>query len=290
VLGHPPASSQAIDRIRAAVPHLQVVDVSPKLDELRWVKTAYEIQRVRESGRIGAAAVAEAIKGTRPGMYEYELAAAAQYVNTRLGARGDGFPPIVPSGPLTPIVHYMDNRRQMQSGELVYMDYGSDFGYYTSDITRTWPVSGKFTAEQEKMYRCVLDARNAIIAAIKPGATLESLKEVAAAVYARHGYAKEFDATQRYIGHFVGISVHDVGQIFGPTTKKPFVAGTVFNVEPILESPDHKVHIRLEDTILTTETGAENVTAGVPAEIQPLYALIKQRGVNSTEMTARATR
>jgi Xaa-Pro aminopeptidase len=290
VLGHAPASSLAIDRIRAVVPHLQVVDVSPKLDELRWVKTAYEVERVRESGRIGAAAVAEAIKGSRPGMYEYELAAAAQYVNTRLGARGDGFPPIVPSGPLAPVVHYMDNRRQMRAGELVYMDYGSDFGYYTSDITRTWPVSGKFTAEQEKMYRCVLEARNAIIAAVKPGATLEALKEVAAAVYARHGYAKEFEASQRYIGHFVGISVHDVGQIFGSTTKKPFVAGTVFNVEPILEFPDRKIHIRLEDTILTTETGAENVTAGVPAEIEPLYALIKQRGVNSTEVTARAGR
>jgi Xaa-Pro aminopeptidase len=284
VLGHPPATSLAIDRIRAALPQLTVVDVSPKLDELRWVKTAYEIKRVRESGRIGAAAVAEAIKGTRPGMYEYEMAAAAQYVNTRLGARGDGFPPIVPSGPLAPIVHYMDNRRQMQAGELVYMDYGSDYDYYTSDITRTWPVSGKFTAEQEKMYRCVLDARNAIIAAIKPGATLESLQEVAAAVYARHGYAKEFEATGRYIGHFVGISVHDVGLIFGATARKPFVAGTVFNVEPILQFPERKIHIRLEDTILTTETGAENVTAGVPAEIEPLYALITQRGVNSTRL------
>ena len=290
VFGHPPMSTIAIGRIEAALPHLQVVDVSPKLDDLRWVKTAYEIRRVRESGRIGAAAVAEAIKGTRPGMYEYELAAAAQYVNTRLGARGDGFLPIVPSGPLAPIVHYEDNRRQMQSGELVYMDYGSDYEYYVSDITRAWPVSGKFTAEQEKMYRCVLDARNAIIAAIKPGATLESLKAVAAAIYARHGYAKEFDATQQYIGHFVGISVHDVGQIFGPTTRKPFVPGTVFNVEPILEFPDRKIHIRLEDTILTTDTGAENVTAGVPAEIEPLYALMRQRGVNSAQVTARVTR
>jgi Xaa-Pro aminopeptidase len=290
VLGHLPPASVAIERIRAAVPHLQVVDVSPRLDELRWVKTAYELERMRQSGRIGAAAVAEAIKGTRPGMYEYEMAAAAQYVNTRLGARGDGFPPIVPSGPLAPIVHYMDNRRQMQAGELVYMDYGSDYAYYTSDITRTWPVSGRFTAEQEKMYRCVLDARNAIIAAMKPGVTIESLQEVAAPVYARHGYAREFEASQRYIGHFVGISVHDVGEIFGPTARKPFAAGTVFNVEPVLEFPDRKIHIRLEDTIIVTEAGAENVTAGVPAEIEPLYALIRQRGVNSAEVAARAAR
>ena len=115
---------------------------------------------------MGAEATAEAIRATKPGMYEYEIAAAAQYVSTRLGADGDAFPPIVPSGPLTPIVHYMENRRQMRSGEIVYMDYGSDREYYTSDITRTWPVSGRFSAEQEKMYRCVLEARNAIIAAI----------------------------------------------------------------------------------------------------------------------------
>jgi len=290
VLGRRPAAEEAIDRIHAVSPHLTLADVSPRLDALRWVKTPYELERVRRAGRIGAAAVAEAIRGTRPGMYEYEVAAAAQYVNTRAGARGDAFPPIVPSGPLTPIVHYMDNTRQMQAGEIVYMDYGSDWEYYVSDITRTWPVSGRFTAEQEKIYRCVLEARNAIIAAIKPGATLASLKEVAAQVYARHGYGREFEASGRYIGHFVGIGVHDVGNIFGPDLQKPFVAGTVFNVEPILEFPDRKLHVRLEDTIIVTETGAENVTAGVPAELEPLYALIKQRGVNSAPLGAGMTR
>ena len=166
----------AMDRIRQAESHLEAADVSPLLDELRWVKTPYEIERLRRSGRMGAEATAEAIRGTRPGMYEYEIAAAAQYVSTRLGADGDAFPPIVPSGPLTPIVHYMENRRRIQAGEIVYMDYGSDWEYYTSDITRTWPVSGRFTAEQEKMYRCVLEARNAIIAAMKPGATLNTLE------------------------------------------------------------------------------------------------------------------
>ena len=282
VLGHLPSPTHAIERIHAAVPHLALADVSPKLDELRWVKSRYEIERLRQAGRIGAAAVAEAIKGTRPGMYEYEIAAAAQYVNTRMGARGDAFPPIVPSGPLAPIVHYMDNTRQMQAGELVYMDYGSDWQYYASDITRTWPVSGRFTAEQEKMYRCVLEARNAIIAAMKPGVSIASLQDVAAGVYATYGYQKEFEATGRYIGHFVGIAVHDVIDISGVAAQKPFVAGTVFNVEPILEFPDRKIHIRLEDTVIITENGAENVTAGVPADVEPLYALIRQRGVNST--------
>lgn len=280
--------TEAIERIRLAQPHLPPADLSPMLDELRWVKSPYEVERIRRSGRIGAEAVAEAIRATRPGMYEYEVAAAAQYVNTRLGARGDGFPPIVPSGPLAPIVHYMDNRRQMQAGELVYMDYGSDWEYYTSDITRTWPVSGRFTSEQEKMYRCVLEARNAIIAAMKPGVTLEGLKDAAEPVYARYGYRDAYLATGRYVGHFVGISVHDVGGISGSWTQRPFVPGVVFNVEPILQFPERDIHVRLEDTIVITEQGAENVTAAVPAELQPLYALIKQRGVNSASLAERA--
>jgi Xaa-Pro aminopeptidase len=272
----------AIDRIREAESHLEAADVSPQLDELRWVKTPYEIERLRRSGRMGAEATAEAIRGTRPGMYEYEIAAAAQYVSTRLGADGDAFPPIVPSGPLTPIVHYMENRRRMQAGEIVYIDYGSDWEYYTSDITRTWPVSGRFTADQEKMYRCVLEARNAIIAAMKPGATLNTLKDAAEQVYQRHGYRDAFLGSGRYIGHFVGIAVHDVGGISGAWLEKPFVPGVVFNVEPILQFPEQKIHIRLEDTVVLTDNGPENLTAAVPAEVDPLYALIKEKGVNST--------
>ena len=293
LFGQPQPQALAIERIRAASAQLEATDVSPLLDELRWVKTPYEIERLRRSGEMGAAATAEAIRGTRAGMYEYEIAAAAQYVSTRMGADGDAFPPIVPSGPLTPIVHYMENRRQIQAGEIVYMDYGSDWKYYTSDITRTWPVSGRFTAEQEKMYRCVLEARNAIIAAIRPGATLNSLKDAAEQVYQRHGYRDAFLATNRYIGHFIGISVHDVGNISGPWLKKPFVAGVVFNVEPILQFPERKIHIRLEDTVVLTERGPENLTAGVPAEVEPLYRLIQEKGVNSVPtkaVTARSQR
>jgi Xaa-Pro aminopeptidase len=281
LFGQPQPYAVAIERIRRSQAHLTAADVSPLLDELRWVKTPYEIERLRRSGKMGAEATAEAIRGTRPGMYEYEIAAAAQYMSTRMGADGDAFPPIVPSGPLTPIVHYMENRRQMQAGEIVYMDYGSDWEYYTSDITRTWPVSGRFTAEQEKMYRCVLEARNAIIAAMKPGATLNSLKDVAEQVYQRHGYGDAFLQTGRYIGHFVGISVHDVGNITGAWLEKPFVTGVVFNVEPILQFPERKIHIRLEDTVVLTEKGPENLTAAVPAELGPLYGLIKETGVNS---------
>jgi Xaa-Pro aminopeptidase len=127
------------------------------------------------------------------------------------------------------------------------------------------------------MYRCVLDARNAIISAMKPGATIDGLRNVAETVYTKHGYRDQFINSGRYIGHFVGLSVHDVGDINGAWAKKPFQVGTVFNVEPVIEFLEKKTHMRLEDTVIITEGGAENLTAAVPAELDPLYALIKAK-------------
>jgi len=273
VFGHEAPIAALVERIRRAE-----------------IKTPYEVERLRRAGAIGAAALAEAIRGTRPGMYEYELAAAARYVNTRLGARGDAFLPIVPSGPNAPDVHYEANTRRMEPGELVYMDYGSDYDYYESDITRVWPVSGRFTAEQERMYRCVLEARNAIIAVMRPGVTIRQMQDAAEPVYERYGWKDAYVRTGRYVGHFVGLSVHDVGDIFGPGTSRPFRAGVVFNVEPVLEFPERKIHLRLEDTILITATGAENLTAGVPVAVDSIYRLIRERGVNSGRVAGTAAR
>ncbi|MCI0696880.1 Xaa-Pro peptidase family protein [candidate division KSB1 bacterium] len=273
-----PEIKQAISFLHQLAPQLELEDINPLLDKMRWVKSPYEISRMRKSGQIGAEGVKEAMKGTRPGMYEYELEAAARFIYTKLGARGEAFPPIVASGPNTITWHYITNNRRMQAGEIVYMDYGSDYDYYTSDITRTWPVSGRFTPEQEKMYRCILDARNTVMAAMKPGVSLKSLKDLAEEVYKKHGFQKEFLALNRYIGHYVGISVHDVGSYFDQS--QPFEPGVVFNVEPLLEFRDQKTHLRLEDTVLITETGAENLTAGVPAELEEIYALIRQKGLS----------
>jgi len=273
-----PESKQAVGVIQQLVPQLVLQDLNPLLDDFRWIKTPYEIELMRKSCRIGAEGVKEAIKGTRPGMYEYELEAAARFVYTKLGARGDAFSPIVASGPNTLIWHYSANNRQMQAGEVVYMDYGADYEYYTSDVTRTWPVSGRFTAEQEKMYSCILEVRDTVIAAMKPGVTIAKLQDIAEEVYKKHGYHKEFLAVGRYLGHTVGISVHDV---VPSERRRPFEAGVVYNVEPILESPEKKIHLRLEDTVLITPSGAENMTSGAPAGVEEIYALIRQKALGN---------
>ena len=263
---------EAVEKLKKWQPQAAFVDVNPILDELRRVKSPYEIERMRMTGRIGAEGVREAIKGTRGGMFEYELEAAARFIYTKRGARGDAFTPIVASGPNTMILHYTNNNRQMKDGDVVLMDYGSDYDYYTSDVTRTWAVSGKFTPEQEKMYRCILDARNAIIAVMKPGVKVSDMQAAAEKVYKKYGFAKEFAAFDRYVGHFVGLSVHDVGD-----EEAPFVAGVTFNVEPLIQNEKLRIHMRLEDTVLITPTGAENLTASVPAEIEELYALQRRK-------------
>ena len=277
IFGGVTEAKKAITVIQQTVPQLTFQPLNPILDEMRWIKTPYEIELIKKSSEIGAEGVKEAMKGTRAGMYEYELEAAARFVYTKRGARGDAFRPIVASGPNTMILHYSANNRQMQDGEVVYMDYGADYEYYTSDITRTWPISGRFTPEQEKMYRCILEARDAIIAAMKPGVTITQLQDVAEAVYKKHGFGKQFLALRRYIGHTIGISVHDVDP---PDRNRPLVAGVVFNVEPLLEIPEKKIHMRLEDTVLITPTGALNMTAGVPAGLDEVYALIRERSLS----------
>jgi Xaa-Pro aminopeptidase len=271
-----PLGKQAIDRLRELYPQASFNDINPILDQMRWVKTPYEIERFRRAGHIGAQGLAEAIKGTKPGMYEYEIEAVTSFVYTKLGG-SHAFVPIVASGPNTIIWHYQANNRQMQAGDVVLMDTGANVDYYSSDITRTWPVSGRFTPEQEKMYRCILEARRAIIAVMKPGVTVAQMQGAAEEVYKRHGFHQEFLNIGRYVGHYVGLSVHDVGPAL---PMMPMPAGVVFNVEPILEIPAQKIHVRLEDTIVITPTGAENLTAGVPAEVDEIYALVKQKGIS----------
>jgi Xaa-Pro aminopeptidase len=161
--------------------------------------------------------------------------------------------------------HYENNGRQMKAGELVVMDYAGSLDYLTMDITRTFPVSGRFTDAQLKAYECVLETQKAIIAAIKPGVTRDTVKSIAEAIYKKHG----FDPIYSYSGHYVGMSVHDVGD-----WNLPFEAGMVLAIEPIIDVPG--LHIRIEDSVLVTPTGTEILSVGVPKESEEVMALIRQ--------------
>ncbi len=151
------------------------------------------------------------------------------------------------------------------------MDYAPEVGYYVTDITRTWPVEGKFTEIQLKFYNCVKEISEKVIAAMKPGITVKDMMDIAKGIYAKHGLEKY---GVNGIGHFVGMAVHDVGPY-----DQPLVPGVVFNVEPIIEDKERKLHIRIEDTIVITETGAENLTKSTPTEPELIYKLMKEKGI-----------
>ena len=256
-----------IAALRLQFPYYAFRDVTPHIDRLRLIKTPREIEILRYSGRISAEAMKRAIQATAVGKYEYELEAEATYWHVKHGMQSAAYPAIVGSGPMGNQWHYEASGRQMKAGELVVMDYAGALDQLTTDITRTWPVSGRFSDAQRKAYDCVLETQKAIIAAIKPGVTRDTVAKLAQDIYKRHG----FDPVNAYVGHYVGLSVHDVGD-----WNAPFEAGMVMAIEPIIDLPEQQLHIRVEDTILVTPAGAEILTPGLPKEVDELLALIKR--------------
>ncbi len=253
-------------KIRSRYPYAELRDLTPHLDRLRMIKTPREIEVLRRAGKVSADGIAAAIRATRAGGWEYELEAAAKHVFLKHGAEMEAYPAIVGSGPNGLIWHWVRNDRQLQDGDLVVMDYGASFAYMTMDITRTWPVNGKFDEVQERAYRAVLEAQKAIIAAMRPGATRRHTTAICREIYDRWGFE---DKPAHGAGHFVGLSVHDVGD-----SSLPFEPGMVIAVEPIIEIPGRNIHVRIEDTVLITEGAPEILSAAVPKEVDALLALV----------------
>jgi Xaa-Pro aminopeptidase len=265
---HPTEDALRVAALREQFPYYVVQDVTPHLDRLRLIKTPREIEILKYNGRISAEAMRRAIEITAAGRFEYELEAEATHWLLKHGMQSAAYPAIVGSGPMGNQWHYEDNGRRMNAGELVVMDYAGSLDYLTVDITRTWPVSGRFTDAQLKAYQTNLEAQKAIIAAIRPGVSRGVVQKVAEDIFRKNG----FDPRYAYVGHYVGLSVHDVGD-----WSLPFEAGMVMAIEPIIDIPDQHLHIRTEDTILVTPSGAEILSVGLPKEVNELLALIKTR-------------
>ena len=265
---YPTEDAARITAIREQFPYYKLRDISPSLDRLRLIKTEREIERLTHNGRISAEAINRAIVATAPGKFEYELEAEATYWLVKNGFQAAAYPAIVGSGPNGNQWHYENNGRRMKENELVVMDYGGALDYLTIDITRTWPISGIFTETQEKAYRCVLDAQKAMIQAIRPGVTHKEIQSIGERVYESHGFSE--NKSTAFIGHYVGMSVHDVGN-----WGLPFEAGMVIALEPLLDLPDDQIHVRIEDTILITKNGSKVLTSAAPKEINDVIKLLR---------------
>ena len=249
-------------------------DLLPVLASLRVVKDSDEVRRLTRAVEISAEGHLAAMRFARPGAYEYEIEAVAEQAFRSRGAERLGYPSIVGSGINSTVLHYDDNRRQTQAGDLIVMDMGAEFGYYSADVTRTIPVSGKFTARQRAIYDLVLGAQQAALDAIRPGMTLRELDGVARKYITDHsgdlcgagGCARFFI---HGLSHWIGMDVHD------PGGQAPLAPGMAFTVEPGIYLPDEALGVRIEDDVLITADGYRLLSKGAPraaAEIERLMA------------------
>lgn len=259
-----------IGKLRERYPQMEFRDVTPLVDAMRAIKTPEEIAVLRRNGQVSAEAVRQAILATRPGVFEYEIEAAAMFTVLKHGAKGAAYAPIVGSGPNSCIWHYDDNSRRVEAGDVVLMDFGGDLDHLAMDITRTWPASGRFTDDQREVYRTVLEVQKACIEAYKPGATPKDVRDHVARVMKAKGIDPR--GLEGGFGHGVGLCVHDVP--LGGVLKE----GMVFAIEPALYYPEKNLGIRIEDTVLITRTGCEVLSRDVPKEIDEIEKLMAGRG------------
>ncbi len=266
-----PLDNHRIAKLRERYPQVEFGNITALIDAMRVIKTREEIEILRRNGRISAEAVKQAMLATRPGVFEYDIEAAAMFVILKNGAKSAAYAPIVGSGPNSCVWHYDENSRRVESGDLVLMDFGADLDHLTMDITRTWPASGRFTPEQKEVYRVVLEVQKACIEAYRPGATAGDVRAHVARVMEAKGLDPR--GLRGGFGHGVGLAVHDVG--LGGVLRE----GMVFAIEPALYFPEKSMGIRIEDTVLITDRGCEVLTGDVPKDIEDVERLINGRRV-----------
>jgi len=290
-------------KVRAGVhPPGEFLVLDHLLHEMRLLKSAGEIRVMRESGQIAVRAHKRAMQVCKPGMYEYELEAEYLHEFARSGCREAAYNSIVASGENACILHYNENNEQMKKGDLVLIDAGCEYEYYASDITRTFPVSGKFSKEQKVIYELVLKAQLEAIKVVKPGnhwddphkvtvqviteglVELGLLKGKVSSLIKKGGYR---DFYMHRAGHWIGMDVHDVGDYKIEGKWRLLEPGMVMTVEPgIYIAPDNKkvdrkwrgIGVRIEDDVAVTADGHEVLTDGLPKTIEDIEAFMAEAG------------
>jgi len=277
-----------------------LVDMSPAVHEQRLRKSPAELAIMRKAATISAGAHRRAMAYCRPGLFEYELAAELQHAFLAEGASGPAYSSIVGGGSNACVLHYTDNASVLAAGDLVLIDAGCEFAGYAADITRTFPVSGRFSAAQRAVYDVVLDAQRAALAVIAPGRHFDEPQQAAVRsvtrglkrlgiLQGRLAALIKADACRPFFmhryGHWLGMDVHDVGAYQLDGRWRRFEPGMVLTVEPGLyiasDNTDvaacwRGIGVRIEDDVLVTEHGVEILTDGVPREADAIEALMRE--------------
>jgi Xaa-Pro aminopeptidase len=259
---------------------------------MRSIKSPREIAMIRLASQIAGLAAMEAMRSTEPGVTEYQLDAAANYVFKANDARLEGYRSITASGTENIAnMHYFRNTATLKAGDLVLMDYAPDYRYYTSDIGRVWPVSGSYAPWQRELLQFILEYRNAVMSRIKSGLTSRQIMDQAKAamepIFAKTQFSKPiYQKAARALvetgggvfSHTVGMAVHDVGRY----ADAPLKPGQVFSIDPQLRVPEENLYLRYEDTVVVTESGVENFTDFLPSELADMERLVRETGVVQT--------
>jgi Xaa-Pro aminopeptidase len=292
--GTPSREGQFVNLLRSRYPQFEIKDLSPALDKLRLIKSPCEITLLRKATRLSALALLEAMRSTEPGLMEHELDGLAKFIYYRNGAQGEAYYSLIASGHNAFFPHYNAGKKRMEDGEMLLMDFAPDYGYYMSDVTRMWPVNGKFNDWQRELYGFYVGCYQAILKNIRPGVTAQVIKQDAArqmqqllastkfskAIYEKaarefvESYEQSAKSPRTSLGHWVGMSTHDVGFDAGPLR-----AGMVFTIEPALRVPEEQIYIRLEDMIVITDKKAEILTDWLPMDIEGIEKVMKEQGL-----------
>ena len=287
-------SAKSKDRHSSAI---DIADASSKVGNQRLIKDEDEIKIMKKACQISAEAHVEAMKFVKPGMTEQEMEAFYQYEFSKRGGRFSAYTPIVAGGENACVLHYVENSKPLKDGELLLVDAGCEFELYASDITRTFPINGKFTAPQLAIYEVVLEAQAKSIEAISTNNNVMDAQTISEKVITQglidlgilQGSMEELHAAGAFkdfymhkIGHWLGIDVHDAGDYMEDGDYMKFKPGMVTTVEPgiyISSSSDVEekwkgIGIRIEDDILVTADGNENLTAFVPSDPKEIEALM----------------
>jgi Xaa-Pro aminopeptidase len=278
-------------------PPAAIVDPGRILHELRLFKAPDELQRLRRAAEITAEAHMAAMRDGRPGIREYQVQAEIEYAFRRRGGTGPGYGTIVAAGANSTILHYRASDAPLRDGDVCLVDAGGEFELYTADVSRTFPISGRFTMAQRDLYALCLATQKEAIAAVRPGVTVDAVHDltvrllteglVAMGLLGGPADARVQDRSYRkyYMhrtSHWLGMDVHDVGDYYPGGTSRRLEPGMVLTVEPGLyvaaddeQAPKELrgVGIRIEDDVLVTADGRENLTAGVPKEIDEVEAV-----------------
>ena len=284
---------------RKVRPPQTITDPGALIHEMRLIKSADEIALMHRSADIAAEAHREAMRAARPGMREYEIDALIEYVFRRSGAAAPAYNSIVGSGANATILHYVDNDAELRDGDLLLIDAGAEYEGFASDITRTFPVNGRFDDAQRDIYQLVLDCQEECIRMVKPGVTLDEMHkrsvEILTDGLVRLGLLKgepekliEEEQYKKFymhrLGHYLGMDVHDAGAYHVDGRPRPVEPGMVMTVEPGLyvaedaeDVPDkyRGIGVRIEDDVLVTPEGFDVLTAKAPKQVEEIESLMK---------------